>query len=99
MITFEDVKYKIVGFNKENGQLTIQYDGLDFLSTVDLPLTHEGLYIEGAVLDEYIRMMCPVHVINRKLALAAGIPNEDSISQLVEPLTDPIPSQDTPLPL
>lgn len=85
MITFKDVKYKIVGFDSANGHLSVIYDGLDQVTLLEVHLTHEGLYPEGDELDTFIRMMCPIHIINRKNILANGVPNTDSIQSLVEP--------------
>lgn len=83
MLTFENVTYKIVGFDEAQGRITVVYDGLDQLQYIDLHLTVNGLYPEGNELDEFIRMMCPVHIINRQLALSAGIANSDAIKKLV----------------
>jgi len=84
MITFADVQYKIVGFNSDNGHISVLYDGLDIISTLELHLTPMGLYPEGEELDTFIRMMCPIHIINRKTALTNGVPNSDFITSLVE---------------
>lgn len=85
MISFKDVTYKIVGFDLATGVLSVFYTGMDRISYIDLHLTPEGKYPEGRELDEYIRMMCPLHVINRRLAIEQGeIPNAGNILSLIQ---------------
>lgn len=95
-MTFDEVKYTIVGFDRATGRLSVVYYELDYVSEIDLHLTPEGKYPEGSELDMYIRMMCPLHIINRKIAVREGIPNEDSILNLVQDMPDhvnPLTSQ------
>lgn len=99
MITFDDVKYKIIGFDAELGRISVLYDELPDVAVLEVHLTPDGLYPEGDELDVFIRMMCPIHVINRKHALANGVSNSDYIMGLVEeapahivlPPTKPLP--------
>ena len=76
--------YKIVGFEKSRGQLSIKFDELSYPIPVDLHLNEQGLYPEGEVLDTYIRGMCPVTSISREKTIAKGIINESKIAALVE---------------
>ena len=99
MITFADVKYKIVGFDSETGRLSVIYDGIPTVSIIELHLTPQGLYPEGKQLDEFIRMMCPIHIINRNLTIKKGVANSDNIASLVEDMPPEIalpPSKSLP---
>lgn len=87
-MTFDEVTYKIVGFDSELGRVEVLFTGLDFVTNIELHLTPAGLYPEGDKLDTYIRMMCPIHLINRKEKIAAGVPNKDAILSLVESLPE-----------
>jgi hypothetical protein len=83
MLTFENVTYKIINFDEAEGRITVIYDELAQLQIIDLYLTPTGLYPSDKELDEYIRMMCPIHIINRRIVFADGIPNSEEIKKLV----------------
>lgn len=97
MITFKEVKYKIVGFDKETGRISVVYDDYVQVVILDLHLTPDGLYPTGNDLDEYIRTMCPLHLVNRNIQLREGIKNEDHIMSLIEEMpTDALPAPKLP---
>lgn len=76
--------YKIIGFNTSIGQLTIQFDCVNYPVLLDLYLDEDGQYPEGEVLDNYIRTICPVGVVEREQKISEGISNEKNILSLVQ---------------
>ena len=84
-MTLDEVVYKIVYFDKTLGKIQVVYDGLDFLVPIELHLNPDtNLYPIGTELDRYIRSFCPLHVINKNIAIKEGVANENDISALVD---------------
>jgi len=82
---FISTDYKITNFNEELGQITIQFNELNYPLNLDLHLDKNGHYLEGDALDRYIRGIFPVGNLQRSNKIAAGVPNVESIRVLVEP--------------
>lgn len=82
----ENVNYKIKWFNKETGQIGIQYvDHPNIgLTVIDLPLDKDGNYDLGDELTFLINVSFPWHFIERQEKIKAGIGNEDDIFTLVD---------------
>lgn len=78
------VDYKIIGFNPESGQLKVEYGPELNIMVIDVPIV-DGLFMAGEELISYIQSMIPTWHLERLEKLAAGIPNADSIAQLVQP--------------
>jgi hypothetical protein len=76
--------YKVTAFDTQIGQLTIQFDCVNYPVLLDLHLDENGCYPEGQVLDEYIRSICPLGVVERVQKISEGVPNESSILSLVQ---------------
>ena len=75
--------YKVLEFNKNSGQLIIEFAvGVTPLA-VDVPIKN-GLFITGAELDEYVQGFIPTWHLERQVQLNAGIPNASALEQLVE---------------
>jgi hypothetical protein len=74
--------YKVLEFNKNSGQLIVEFaTGLTPLA-IDIPIK-DGLFIEGNELDEYVQGFIPTWHLERQAQLNAGIPNASAIEQLV----------------
>lgn len=76
--------YKIVGFDKSSGVITVSFDNNMAPLGIDVPLNEQGLYITGTELDTYIQGFIPTWHLERINKIAAGIPNETQIAALVE---------------
>jgi hypothetical protein len=77
--------YKIIGFDKTTGVISIQFDEKMAPLAIDVPLTDQGLYITGEELNQYIEGFIPTWHLDRFNKIASGIPNEAAIESLVEP--------------
>lgn len=77
--------YKIIGFDKTTGVISIQFDEKMAPLSIDVPLNEQGLYITGDELDQYIKGFIPTWHLERVSKIAAGIPNAPEIEALVEP--------------
>lgn len=74
--------YKVLEFNKNSGQLVIEFAvGMAPLA-IDVPIK-EGLFITGPELEEYIQGFIPTWHLERQSQLNAGVPNADVLEQLV----------------
>jgi hypothetical protein len=83
------ITYKILSYDK--GTIIVQYSKGDrVLATYnyDVPLTPEGLFITGAELDAQLTAMMPTAWADRLEALERGIPNEEAIKVLVQPIEE-----------
>ena len=76
--------YKIIGFDTSIGQLTIQFDCVNYPVLLDLHLDENGHYPEGEYLDSYIRSICPIGVVERAQKISEGVPNANNILSLVQ---------------
>lgn len=76
--------YKIIGFDTSIGQLTIQFDCVNYPVLLDLHLDENGYYPEGKALDTYIRTICPIGVVERVQKISEGVPNVNNILSLVQ---------------
>lgn len=84
--------YKITAFDTTTGQLTIQFDCVNYPVLLDLHLDENGCYPEGDSLDNYIRTICPTGVAERVQKISEGVPNANSILSLVQtPEETPVP--------
>jgi hypothetical protein len=79
--------YIIRSFNKENGQITVEYAG-KWTYAIDLPVENNAFPI-GDRLEEIIQNLAPVWLVERQAALASNPQNADVIEALVQPL--PVP--------
>lgn len=78
------INYKIIGFDKDLGQITISPDGYPSFA-LDLPISDDGLVITGEQLDQYINGFLPYTLEIRKQTIAnVGIKNFDEIIKLAE---------------
>lgn len=75
--------YKVVSFNKANGQLMVEVAKELPPIPIDVPIV-DGLYITGAELDAHIRGFIPVDFINRQLQINNGVANADVLLSLVQ---------------
>lgn len=80
----DDIKYKIVGFDKAIGQIIVEFENWHPMP-IDLHLTDDGIYPTGEELDALIKRYYPRGNIERKLAHEAGISNAHEIEALVQP--------------
>ena len=88
-MTLDEVVYKIVYFDKTIGKIQVVYDGLDFLVPIELHLNpNTNLYPTGTELDRYIRSFCPLHIINKNIALKEGVANENDVAAMVDSTLD-----------
>jgi hypothetical protein len=85
--------YKIIGFDKTNGSITVSFDENMAPLNVDVPLNDQGAYITGTELDTYIQGFIPTWHLDRISKIAAGVSNESAIEALVEA----VPSVEIPL--
>lgn len=74
--------YKILEFNKNSGQLVIEFAVGMAPLTIDVPLK-DGLFITGTELEEYIQGFIPTWHLERQTQLNAGVPNATVLEQLV----------------
>jgi hypothetical protein len=74
--------YKVLEFNKNSGQLVIEFAVGMAPLTVDVPIK-DGLFITGAELEEYIQGFIPTWHLERQTQLNAGVPNANVLEQLV----------------
>jgi hypothetical protein len=88
-MTLDEVVYKVVYFDRTTGKIQVVYDGLDFLVPIELHLNPDtNLYPSGTELDRYIRSFCPLHIINKNIAIKEGVANESDIVALVDSTLD-----------
>ena len=80
--------YKIIGFDKQTGVLTVSYDDSMAPVGIDVPIDENGLYITGESLDTYIQGFIPTWHLERVNQIASGIANEAQIESLVEVTAD-----------
>jgi hypothetical protein len=83
------ITYRILSYDK--GTIVVQYSKNDkVLATYnfDVPLTPEGLFITGEELDRHLNAMMPIAWVNRLEAIERGIPNEETIKALVQPIEE-----------
>ena len=78
--------YKIIGFDKTSGVLTISFADNMAPIGIDVPLDDAGLYITGQELDTYVQGFIPTWHLERINKISAGIANESEIEALVEVL-------------
>jgi hypothetical protein len=74
--------YKVLEFNKNSGQLVIEFAVGMAPLTIDVPLK-DGLFITGTELEEYIQGFIPTWHLERQTQLNAGVPNATVLEQLV----------------
>lgn len=75
--------YKVLEFNKNSGQLIIEFAVGATPLAVDVPIK-DGLFVTGTELDEYVQGFIPTWHLERQAQLNAGIPNASALEQLVE---------------
>jgi hypothetical protein len=75
--------YIIRNFDKENGQITVEYAG-KWTYAIDLPV-EDNAFPVGEKLEEVIQNMAPVWLLERQTALASQPQNADVIEALVQP--------------
>lgn len=78
------MEYKIVKFNRQDGQIFIEYDAEFPPIVIDVPIK-DDLFIVGQELHDYIQGFIPVWHIERLRKLKAGITNYQEIEALVQP--------------
>lgn len=76
------MKYKIVKFSSNTGQIEIECEGYPQRIAITLPIDN-GMYPEGDDLDIYIRGFVPSWLIERNKLLSQGVRNEKTIQDLV----------------
>jgi len=88
--------YKIIGFEKTTGLITINFDPNMAPLTIEVPLNEQNNYITGIELDTYIQGFVPTWHLDRINKIANGISNEADIEALVEvlPFTEPSAEED-----
>ena len=75
--------YKVLEFNKNSGQLVIEFAvGMAPIS-IDVPIK-DGLFIVGSELEEYVQGFIPTWHLERVAQLNIGIPNSANLEQLAE---------------
>jgi len=74
--------YKVLEFNKKDGQLVIEVAVGMPTVTIDVPIK-DGLFITGTELEEYIQGFIPTWHLERVSQLNAGVPNATELEQLV----------------
>ncbi len=92
------ISYQITSFNSDFGNISVLFkkdNAVIATYNVDVPLTDDGLFITGEVLNSYLLGMFPQHVIDRKNKLEAGIPNASVIASLVVPIEETATAQVT----
>lgn len=87
------MSYIIKQFNENTGQLVVQFDEAVPPSSIDVPLTQNGLYITGEELDIYIKGFAPTDFIARGKQIAAGIANSAELKALETESIQPYESQ------
>jgi hypothetical protein len=75
--------YKVLEFNKNSGQLVIEFAVGMAPLTVDVPIKN-GLFIADTELEEYIQGFIPTWHLERVAQLNIGIPNSANLEQLAE---------------
>lgn len=85
--------YKIRSFNKELGQILVQFDDLPLVA-IDLQVDENGNVPEGEDLDNAIRVFYPSWHFDRLERLKNGIRNADQVEKLVDPIPVIEPSLD-----
>lgn len=81
------MKYQIIAFNKDAGQIVVEYED-QWTFSLDLPVV-DGLFPVGAELESLIQQYAPVWLVERQRALAAGVSNVADIEALVVPKVAP----------
>ena len=92
------ISYQITSFNSDFGNISVLFkkdNAVIATYNVDVPLTDDGLFITGEVLNSYLLGMFPQHIIDRKNKLEAGIPNASVIASLVVPIEETATAQVT----
>jgi len=90
------ISYQITSFNSDFGNISVLFkkdNAVIATYNVDVPLTDDGLFITGEVLNSYLLGMFPQHIIDRKNKLEAGIPNASVIASLVVPIEETATAQ------
>lgn len=82
------MRYQIIRFIQETGQLEILVDGLAPFA-IDLPIDENGNAPEGDELKAFINQFIPVWHFERMDKLSRGIKNAAAISSLVEEIPPP----------
>lgn len=82
MIDDLEKTYKIIGFDKNAGQLLIKWDFDNSIMPVDIPLIG-GQYITGDALDIFIKGHFNIQSYTRLKDISVGVTNADVISALV----------------
>ena len=85
MINDSEKTYKIIGFDKNAGQLLIKWDFDNSIMPIDIPLI-EGQYITGDALDIFIKGYFNVEYYTRIKDISTGVTNADAIASLVIPI-------------
>lgn len=86
LVSKDTVKYKVVEFLEEQGQILVIYENLNYPVSIDLYPKEDGLYPVGEELDQIIRNMAPITLINRQIAISNGVANASEIQQMVIPV-------------
>ena len=81
--------YKIRAFNKQSGQIVVEYEGT-WTYSIDLPIT-DGKFPVEEELEQVIQNIAPVYLKERKELLAQGISNAAEIEKLVVPFIEATP--------
>jgi hypothetical protein len=95
------MEYKIIKFDKQTGQIIIQYADLAPIA-IDIPLNEvTNEYLTGEEFNQYINGFIPTWHIERKEKISAGISNESQFLQFLkqhhnyEEIVKPSPSPET----
>jgi Glu-tRNA(Gln) amidotransferase subunit E-like FAD-binding protein len=78
------MKYTIIDFNEEIGQISVNYTEENLTIGIDLP-TNNGLYPEGEELNQLILNSYPYWYVEKRNQ-AKTISNKQAIKDLVKPL-------------
>lgn len=78
------MNYIVRSYDRNTGSISVEFEGCGVWN-IDLPIT-DGKYPEGEELEHCIQSFAPVHIIERKNALEAGVINETVIQAIVEPI-------------
>lgn len=82
MIDNLEKTYKIIGFDKNTGQLLIKWDFNDSITLIDLPII-DGHYITGDALDIFIKGYFNVESYTRMKNISSGVNNTEEIAKLI----------------
>lgn len=80
------MNYIIREFNKESGQLVVEYEG-KWTYAIDLPV-EDNAFPVGEKLENIIQGMAPVWLAERESSLNAEVSNIAAIEALVQPIPE-----------